>query len=61
MKFTLKQKRTIVAKFKAGHSMNGIVRTEPGGMVDFGTDHVEIVIRDYMNGKFTMPKKVEGK
>ena len=54
MKLTLKQKREIVREFKSGISTWTIARVM-GGFVDFGTDDVEDSIRDFINGKFTLP------
>ncbi len=62
MKFTLKQKRTFVKRFWSGESVYMIAATANEGRNYPGTDAIEYIIRDYMNGKFTMPKKkLEGK
>ena len=61
---TLKQKREIVRRFKDGITVYGIAKTGP----DFEPKQhdrliVENVLRDYINGKFTLePKRklVEG-
>ncbi len=61
MKLTLKQKREIVRRFWAGESVHGIACTIHDGAHYPGTDPVEAVIRDYMNGKFSLePKAVIG-
>ena len=48
---TLKQKREIVTRFKAGKSMWSLFVTVRMVASD---NEVEAVIRDYMNGKFAL-------
>lgn len=65
VKLTLRQKREIMRRFKAGRSRLGIA-WDAADLVDFPAattinereDAIEQIIRDFMNGKFTMkPRK----
>lgn len=53
---TLKQKRAIARLFKAGWRVLGIAQ-----QFDEMTDVIEQVLRDFMNGKFSLAKESSGK
>lgn len=56
---TLKQKREIVIDFKSGVSMTNIYYRTP---LPIERDEIEQVIRDFMNGKFSLkPKRRKSK
>lgn len=59
MKFTLKQKREIVLRFWKGETLFGITTTmvKSGGMVHWGTQDLEEILRDYLNREFRMIPK----
>ncbi len=58
MKLTLKQKREIVRRFWAGESIGQIaIRIYEGWITHEQHDSIEQVIRDYMNGKFSLEPK----
>lgn len=56
IKMTIKQKRLIMKQFKEGKDVFALGKSIDGFKY-FGTAHVEQVIRDFMNGKFTMEPK----
>lgn len=55
MELTLRQKREIVRRFIGGELLYEIATTPKfwkGFAISWGTDHMQGVLREYMNGKF---------
>ena len=54
---TLKEKREVVARFKAGESMVELCYSREGRLTLRLEEENEAAIRDYMNKRFTVPKR----
>lgn len=55
MKLTLNKKRAVVGRFKAGDPIYEIA-FDVLGMQHLNSSEIEVVLRDYLNGKFSLSK-----